>query len=90
VVTKRGCQIVIEKRGSLGGKHAQIAFDGFEDALNFAGADDGVDFGYLFEDLGAVAFDQAAGDDQFFGSAKLFCARPFQGWRPRILFERLR
>ena len=56
-------QIVVEKRGRGSRQHAQIAFDGFEDALDFAGAHDGVDFGNLFEDLGAIAFHQAAGDD---------------------------
>ena len=56
-------EVVIEERRRLGGQNFQVAFDGFDDAFDFAGADDGVYFGNLLEDLVAVAFNEAAGDD---------------------------
>ena len=42
---------------------------GVEDRFEFAGADDGVDFGDVLLDLVAVALDEAAGDDEALGFA---------------------
>ena len=60
------------------GKNSQVAFDGFDDAFDFAGADDRVYFGNLLENLVAVAFHQAAGDDEFFGGAEFFVLGHFE------------
>jgi hypothetical protein len=72
------CQIVIEKRRRRHGHDAHIPVNGFNDALDFAGADDRVDFGNLLENLVAIAFDQASSNDQFFGRAEFFVFGHFQ------------
>ena len=50
-------QIMIEKRRRLRGQNTQIAFDRFQDALDFAGAHDGVHLGNLLENLRSKPFD---------------------------------
>jgi hypothetical protein len=47
-----------------GGRCGQAG--GFEDGIEFAGADYGVDFWNALADFVAVALDKAAGDDEFF------------------------
>ena len=49
---------------------------GGEDGFEFAGADDGVDFGDVALDLVAVALDQAAGDDEALGLAAVLGLMP--------------
>ena len=39
--------------------------------LEFVGADEGIDFGHFLADVAAIAFHQAAGDDQLLGAADL-------------------
>jgi hypothetical protein len=63
-------QIVVQKSGRLRGQHAQIAFHGFENALDLAGAHDGVHFGHLLQNLLPKSFDQASRDNQFLGRSK--------------------
>jgi hypothetical protein len=53
--------------GGVGG--GAVEAGGFEDGFEFAGADDGVDFGDVGADLVAVALDEAAGDDEALGAA---------------------
>jgi len=62
--------------GCRGGRHAEAG--GFEDGLEFAGADYGVDFGDGLADVVAVALDEAAGDDELFGRAGGFEAGHFE------------
>ena len=51
----------VEGRESGGGGAGDAC--GFEDGLEFACADDGVDFRNALADFVAVAFDEASGDD---------------------------
>ena len=48
-----------------------IALADGHDAFQLVGADEGVDFGHFLADIAAIAFHQAAGDDQLFGAADL-------------------
>ena len=82
-------QVVIKKRRRLRGQHAQIAFDRFHDALDFAGADDRVHFRHLLEDLRSKALHQAARHDQFFRCAKFLVLRHFQNGVHRFFLRRL-
>ena len=61
-------EVVIEVGLQGVGIRFQPFADG-DDAFQFVGADEGVDFGQFLADIAAVAFDQAAGDDQFAGAA---------------------
>ena len=63
----------VEGRGR-GGRGRGVEAGGFEDRFQFAGADDGVDFGNVFLDFVAVALDEAAGDDELAGAALSFVA----------------
>ena len=56
-------------KGELFGVAGGGEAGGGEDGLELAGADDGVDLGDVLLDLVAVAFDQAAGDDEALGFA---------------------
>jgi len=49
-------QIVIEKCRGLRGQNLEVAFDGFDDALDFTRADNGIHLWNLFEDLVAIPF----------------------------------
>ena len=64
--------VMIEKRGRGGRRGAELAFDGGENLLHFAGTDHGVHFRNLLADLLAIAFHQASGDDQLAGAAEFF------------------
>ena len=52
----------VKGRGRGDGREA----GGFEDRLQFAGADDRVHFGDALADFVAVALDETAGDDELF------------------------
>ena len=56
----------------------ELAFAGFEDFFDFAGADHGIHFGDLFADVVAIALDHASGDDQFLRAAEFFVFGHFQ------------
>jgi hypothetical protein len=66
---------VIEECGRRRGQGGEDTLDCFEYALDFAGADDGVHFRDLLENLLAVALDKAARYDQFPRGAELFVLR---------------
>ena len=57
----------------------------FQNGLEFAGADHGIDFGNALADLVAVALDEASGDDQFLRRAGGFEARHFEDGVDRLL-----
>ena len=71
-------EIVVQERGQLCREDSQVALNGFNDALDFAGADDGIDFRHLLKDLIAKTLDKTAGDDQFFGGAEFLVLGHFQ------------
>src|SRR5262249_18432497 len=56
-------KIVIKECGRLGRQSTQTTMNGFEDAFDFAGADDRIHFRNLRKNLVAVTFHQAAGHD---------------------------
>ena len=61
-------QVVVEVRlQRIGGGWEALA--DIDDAVEFVGADEGVDFRHFVADIAAVALHQAAGDDQLFGAA---------------------
>ena len=66
-------------RGLRGGEAC-----GFEDGVELAGAYNGVDFGDAFADFVAIALDEAAGDDEFFGLAGTILVKRYSellnGW----------
>jgi len=65
----------VEGRGR-GGRSCEAG--GGEDGFQFAGADYSVHFGDALANFVAVALDQAAGDDEFFGTARGLVAGHFQ------------
>ena len=70
------------ERSARGG-HRQAG--GFENRLQFAGADHGVHFGNALPDFVAVALHQAAGDDELFGRAGGLVARHLENGVDRLL-----
>ena len=74
-------RVVIKVGGKVGGVRivgAELAFARCEDFLDFAGADHGVNFRDLLADVVAIAFDHAAGDDQFLRAPEFFVFGHFQ------------
>jgi hypothetical protein len=69
--------------GDLG--HPGFEAGGFEDRLQFAGADYGVHFRDVLLDFVAVALDEAAGDDELAGATFSFVARHFENGVDRLL-----
>ncbi len=70
--------------GSMRGRDA----GGGEDVFEFAGADDGVHLGDVLLDLGAIALDETAGDDEFLRAASGggLVLRHFEDGIDRFLF----
>ena len=58
-----------------------------ENIFQFAGADDGVDFGNVFANLVAEALDQASGDDEFFRLASGLVRGHFEDGVDRFLLR---
>ena len=61
-----------DREGRVGS--GAVEAGGFEDCFQLAGADDSVDFGDVLLDFVAVAFDEAAGDDDALGFAVIWAA----------------
>ena len=78
-------QVVIEVGLERIGVGLQPFADG-HDAVEFVGADQGVDFGHFCADVAAIAFHQAAGDDQLLGAADLLVLGHLQDGVDRFLF----
>jgi hypothetical protein len=67
---------------------SQFILHCFQDVLHFAGTHDNIHFGDLFEDLLAIAFDQAARHDQLARRAELLVLGHFEDGLNRLLFGR--
>ena len=62
---------------------------GGEDVFEFAGADDGVDFGDVLLDFVAIALDEASGDDEFLGFAMRLVPGHLEDGVDRLLLGRV-
>jgi hypothetical protein len=85
-----GHGFVIQEHGAIGrgGCGTNLPFDGFDNALDLAGADDGVHLGNLLANLLAEALDQASGDHQSLRAAEFLVLGHFQNGIHRFLLRR--
>ncbi len=70
-------EVVIEVRRGCGGRFVNALADG-DNALDFVGADERVDFRHVLFDVAAIALHEAAGDDQALRLADLLVLGHFE------------